>query len=109
MLVLEDSGTYLTDAQYRTDTVPNPGRRALSPARWHDKHTYLSSLGMLGTTQLIFFADHIIFNTGHMKHADSWQIMANDNNNNKKTKFDTSDNPGLLSYATTVILKFKLK
>ena len=27
----------------------------LSPARWHDKHTYLSSLGMLGTTQLIFF------------------------------------------------------
>ena len=44
-----------------------------------------------------------------MKHADSWQIMANDNNNNKKTKFDTSDNPGLLSYATTVILKFKLK
>ena len=30
---------------------------ALSPARWDDKHTYLSSLGMLGTTQLnsIFF------------------------------------------------------
>ena len=25
---------------------------ALFPARWHDKHTYLSSLGMLGTTQL---------------------------------------------------------
>ena len=23
---------------------------ALSPTRWHDKHTYLSSLGMLGTT-----------------------------------------------------------
>ena len=25
---------------------------ALSPARWHDTHTYLSSLGMLGTTKL---------------------------------------------------------
>ena len=28
------------------------GTNSLSPARWHDKHTYLSSLGMLGTTQL---------------------------------------------------------
>ena len=26
--------------------------KPLSPARWHDKHTYLSSLEMLGTTQL---------------------------------------------------------
>ena len=25
---------------------------SLSPARWHDKHTYLSSLGILGTTRL---------------------------------------------------------
>ena len=30
-------------------------KEALSPARWHDKHTYLSSLGMLGTTQLNSF------------------------------------------------------
>ena len=58
----------------------------LSPSRWHDKHTYLSSLGMLDTTQLkpIFFADHIIFNNGHMKHAHSWQRMTNNNNNNKR-------------------------
>ena len=35
---------------------------SLSPSRWHDKHTYLSSLGMLGTIQLNFFADHIIYN-----------------------------------------------
>ena len=27
----------------------------------------------------------------------------------KENKFDTSDNPGLASYATTIILKFKLK
>ena len=27
----------------------------LSPAKRHDKHTYLSSLGMLGTTQLNSF------------------------------------------------------
>ena len=59
--------------------------KPLSPARWHDKHTYLSSLGMLGTTQLIlFFADHIIFNNGHMKHAHSWQRMTNNNNNNER-------------------------
>ena len=44
-----------------------------------------------------------------MQHAHSWQRMTNNDNNNKRNKFDTSDNPGLLSYATTVILKFKLK
>ena len=38
-----------------------------SPARWHDKHTYLSRLGMLGTTQLncfFFFADHRLLGNG---------------------------------------------
>ena len=46
-----------------------------------------------------------------MKHAHTRQRMTNNNNNNKrkKKKFDTYDNPDLLSYATTVILKFKLK
>ena len=44
---------------------------------------YLSSLGMLGTTQLNIFADHIIFTNGHMKHAHSWQRMTNNNNDNK--------------------------
>ena len=43
-----------------------------------------------------------------MKHAHTRQRMTNNNNNNKR-KQNTSDNPGLLSYATTVILKFKLK
>ena len=82
--------------------------KALSPVRWH---IYLSSLGMLGTTKLNFFEDHIIFNNGHMKHTHSRQRMTNNNNNNKrkKKKNDTFDNPGLLSYATTVISKFKLK
>ena len=42
-----------------------------------------------------------------MKHAHSWRRMTNNNNEIKENKFDTSDNPGLLSYATTVILKFK--
>ena len=58
----------------------------LSPARWHDKHTYPSSLGMLGTTQLnsIFFADHITFNNGRMKYAHSWQRMTNNKNNNER-------------------------
>ena len=44
-----------------------------------------------------------------MKHAHTRQRMTNSNNNKKENKFDTSDNPGLLSYATTVVLKFKLK
>ena len=57
---------------------------ALSPARWHDKHTYLYSLGVLGTTQLNFFADHIIFNNGYMKHALTRQRMTNNYNNNKR-------------------------
>ena len=30
------------------------GFEALSTARWPGKHTYVSSLGMLGTTQLNF-------------------------------------------------------
>ena len=71
------------------DSVPTSNLvriKALSPARWHDKHASLSSLGMLGTTQLnsFFFSDHIIFNNGHMKHAHSWQRMTNNNINNKK-------------------------
>ena len=58
----------------------------LTPARWHGKHTYLSSLGMLGITQVgsILFADHITFNNGYMKHAHTRQRMSNNNNNNKK-------------------------
>ena len=59
----------------------------LSPARWHVKHTYLSSVGMLGTTLLnsILFADHITFNNGKMKRAHTRQRITN-NNNNKKRK-----------------------
>ena len=72
---------FVTDGQWKTVKQCVP---ALSPARWHDKHTYLSSLGMLGTTQLNVFADHIIFNSGYMKHAHSWQRMTNNNNNNKR-------------------------
>ena len=58
----------------------------LSPARWHDKHTYLSGLAMMGTTQLnsIFFADHILVNNGYMKHAHTRQRMTSNNNNNKR-------------------------
>ena len=58
----------------------------LSPAKWHGKHTYLSNLGMLGTTQVnsILFADHITFNNGYMKHAHSTQRMTNNKNNNKR-------------------------
>ena len=61
-------------------------RLALSPARWHGKHTNLSGLGMLGTTQLnsIFFADHITFNNGSMKRAHIRQRMTNNHNNNKR-------------------------
>ena len=48
-----------------------------------------------------------------MKHAHTRQRMTNNNKNNnnkkKKNEFDASDNPGLLSYATTVILKIKVK
>ena len=45
-----------------------------------------------------------------MKHAHTRQRMTNNNNNNKEeNKLDTSDNPGLLSYATTIVFKFKLK
>ena len=43
-------------------------------------------VGMLGTTPFnsIFFADHIIFNNGYMKHAHTRQRMTNDDNNNKR-------------------------
>ena len=44
-----------------------------------------------------------------MKRNHLWQRMINNNNNNKENKFDISDNPGLLSYATTVTLEFELK
>ena len=60
--------------------------RALSLARWHDKYTNLSSLGILGTTQLNFFEDHIIFNNGYMKHASTRQRMTNNNNNDKRNQ-----------------------
>ena len=32
----------------------------------------------------IFFADHIIFNNGYVKHAHTRQRMTNNNNNNKR-------------------------
>ena len=64
--------------------VGDNGPSALSPATWHDKHTYLSRLRMLGVTQLNFFADHIIFNKGYMKHAHTRQRMTNNNYNNKR-------------------------
>ena len=38
----------------------------------------------LNSTQLNFFADHIIFNNGYMKHAHSWQRMTNNNNKNRR-------------------------
>ena len=41
-----------------------------------------------------------------MKHA---QRMTKVITTIKENKFDTSNNPGLLSYTTNVILKFKLK
>ena len=44
-----------------------------------------------------------------MKHAHTRQRMANNNNNNKRKLVGYPDNPCLLSYATTVILNFKLK
>ena len=44
-----------------------------------------------------------------MKHAHTRQRMTNNNNNKKENKFNASDNPGLHSYAATVILKCKLK
>ena len=66
---------------------------------------------MLGTTQLnaISFADNMTFNDGYMKRAFTRQRMSIKNNNNKRNKFDTSENSGLLSYPTTVTLKFKSK
>ena len=66
---------------------------------------------MLDTTRFnsILFSDHITFNNGYMKRANTRQIMTNNNKTIKENKFDTSDNPGLFSYATTVTLKFKLK
>ena len=40
-------------------------------------------------------------------HGREWQIIII--TTKKENKFDTSDNPGLRSCTTTVILKFKLK
>ena len=60
----------------------------VSPTKWHGKHAYLSSLVMLGTTQLnsILFAYHIRFNNGYMKRAHARQRMTNNNNNDNKRK-----------------------
>ena len=80
-------GLFFFKFLYRSESYASfKQKSALSPARWHDKHTHLSSLGMLGTTQLnsIFFADHIIFNNRHLKHAHTRQRMTNNNNNNKR-------------------------
>ena len=33
----------------------------LSPARWHSKHTYLSSLGILGKNRTTFLSDNCYF------------------------------------------------
>ena len=44
-----------------------------------------------------------------MKHANTRQRMTIIITTIKENKYDTYDNPGRLSYATTVILKFKLK
>ena len=54
--------------------------------RWHGKHTFLSSLGMLGITQLksILFADHITFSYAYLKRVHTRQRMTNNNNNNKR-------------------------
>ena len=70
---------------------------------------YLSSLEMLGTTRLnsILYADHITFNNGYVKCAHARQRIII--TTIKENKFETSDNPSLPSYATTVTLKFKLK
>ena len=64
---------YLTSTEKQVLTTYT----TLFPARWHSKHTYLSSLGMLGTTQLdsIFFSDHITFNNGYMKRTHTRQRM----------------------------------
>ena len=57
---------------------------ALSPARWHSKNTCLSSLGMLGTTQLNFICrSHNIYDE-HMKCTHTRQRTTNNNTNNKK-------------------------
>ena len=40
----------------------------------------------MGTTQLNFFADHIIFNNGYMKHTHTRQRMTNNNNKNKNKR-----------------------
>ena len=44
-----------------------------------------------------------------MKQAHLWRERQIIITAIKENKFDTSNNPGLLSFATTVILKFKLK
>ena len=55
----------------------------LSPARWHDKHTYLV-WGCWAQLNSIFFADHIISNNGYMKHSHTRQRMTHNNNSNKR-------------------------
>ena len=62
--------------------ILSSGNGSLSPARWHGKFAYLSSLGMLGTTQLSFICNHITFNNGYMKSTHTRQRMTNNNNKN---------------------------
>ena len=66
---------------------------------------------MLGTTPLnsILFADFITFDNEYMKNAHARQRMSNNNNNNTRKQVRYFRRPGLLSYAITITLKFKLK
>ena len=63
--------------------IINPGNGPLPPDTWHGKHTYLSTLEMLGTTHLnsTLFADHITFNNGYMHTR---QRKPNNNNNTEE-------------------------
>ena len=66
---------------------PTVGNLAIiSRYRWYSIHTFLSSLGMLGITQLksILFADHITFSNAYLKRFHTRQRMTNNNNNNKR-------------------------
>ena len=66
---------------------------------------------MLATTQLnsILFADHKTYNNGYMQRPIQGRECQIIITTIKENKFDTSDNPGFPSYATTINLKFKLK
>ena len=71
--------------KYRVETFSLWSISCMSNGPFYLHYLPLSSLGMVGTTQVSFlFADHITTKNGYMKRAYTRQRMPNNKNSNKR-------------------------